>query len=84
MTNRLWSFVSDMNFDGSITVSDVGLWIGWLFFYPGDWIISMIVGTGFGNFFEFSYLDFGGLFSGFIGGAIYFILFILFIAATTD
>lgn len=31
-----WQFTRDMNCDGLFTISDVGLWIHWLFFLPGD------------------------------------------------
>ncbi|PSW06582.1 hypothetical protein [Photobacterium lipolyticum] len=39
---RDWSFVADMNYSGSVTVTDVGLWVQWLFFYPGDIVINMM------------------------------------------
>lgn len=39
---RDWSFVADMNYSGSVTVTDVGLWIQWLFFYPGDIVINIM------------------------------------------
>jgi len=63
---RMWSFASDMNFDGSVTISDIGLWVNWLFTYPGDWVILKLTHNGIGRFFEFSAADYGGVFSALI------------------
>jgi len=71
---RMWSFVSDMNFDGLITISDVFLWIQWLVFYPGDWLISKMIGTEFGVFLEVSSSNYGGVFSGFVALVIFIVL----------
>jgi len=40
---RQWAFILDMNRDGAVTISDVGLWMKWLFFYPGDFIHSALI-----------------------------------------
>jgi len=64
MTNtRLWEFSADMNLDGSVTISDIGLWVNWIFTYPGDWIILKLTHNNIGRFFEFSAADYGGVFS---------------------
>jgi len=60
---RQWDFVADMNFDGHVTISDVWLWVKWLYFYPGDLLLSIIIGTPFGRFFEVSPNNFGGFLS---------------------
>lgn len=65
---RQWAFVSDMNYSGSVTISDVWLWIEWLYFFPGDGAIYFLVNTGqsVGQFFEITYSDYGGILSGII------------------
>ena len=61
MTNtRLWEFSADMNLDGSVTISDIGLWVSWLLSYPGDWAILKLTHNPIGKFFEFSSADYGG------------------------
>ncbi len=65
--NEGWSFVADMNYDGAVTISDVWLWFNWLYFYPGDWLISKwFLGNPVGQFLEFTINDLGGFFSGVI------------------
>jgi type I restriction enzyme R subunit len=62
---RLWSFVADMNGDGNVTVSDVGLWAKWLFYYPGDIVVWVIGPTGVGKFLEMTPItSYGGSISG--------------------
>lgn len=34
-----WIFVADMNRDGFITISDLWLWVKWIFYAPGDCIL---------------------------------------------
>jgi len=41
----------------------VWLWVKWLYFYPGDLLLSIIIGTPFGRFFEVSPNNFGGFLS---------------------
>ena len=78
---RQWLFVSNMNGDGIFTISDVGAWIGWLFFYPGDLVIYGILSFGqLARFFEVTPAHYGGLFSFLFGLAIWPIpLLVLFI-----
>jgi hypothetical protein len=40
---RQWEFVSDMNRNGMVTVSDVWLWIKWAYFWPGDGLIWLAI-----------------------------------------
>jgi hypothetical protein len=49
-----WVFNSDMNHDGQITISDVGLWASWAFFAPGDAVLLgiMLKLPGMATFFE--------------------------------
>ena len=63
---RLWGFVADMNFDGSITVSDVWLWIKWFYFYPGDGLVYLLLNKtpSIAGFFEMTISSYGGVFSG--------------------
>ena len=66
---RQWAFVADMNGDGAITISDVWLWVKWLFFYPGDLLLAGLM-AGFpdvARFFEISTSSYEGFFSGVVG-----------------
>ena len=40
-TERSWGLKADMNGDGVTTISDVTAWAEWLYFYPGDYILSL-------------------------------------------
>lgn len=42
----------DMNLDGALTISDVLLWLKWLFWLPGDLAALALLGTPVGDFFE--------------------------------
>lgn len=55
-----------MNGDGAITISDVFLWVKWLYFYPGDYVIAYTGNTFLGIFLEFDGNSFGGIGSGVI------------------
>jgi len=71
---RQWAFIADMNHTGSITISDVWLWFKWLYFYPGDYIINLLIGTDMGRFLEVSYYSYGGILSGIISFIIWIIV----------
>lgn len=62
---RLWGFVADMNYDGSITISDVWLWVKWFYFYPGDGLIYLLLHKtpSIASFFEMTSSSYGGVFS---------------------
>lgn len=40
---RQWTFVADMTGNGTVTVSDFWLWIEWLYFWPGDGLIYLVM-----------------------------------------
>lgn len=65
---RQWTFIADMNYSGSITISDVWLWFKWLFFYPGDFFVYFLINNtpSIGHFFEITYSSYGGVFSGIV------------------
>lgn len=77
--SRIWNFVADMNHSGSVTISDVWLWVGWLFFYPGDFAVSLLISElpRVALFFEITYESYGGFLSGAISA--WFWLFIPFV-----
>jgi hypothetical protein len=54
--NERWRFAWDMNGDGVTTISDTLLWLKWLFFAPGDWVLLMIMqhAPNIGVYFEMS------------------------------
>jgi hypothetical protein len=49
-----WNIVSDMNGDGTVTISDAWLWFKWLFFAPGDFLLLLLMkyGTAIALFLE--------------------------------
>lgn len=63
---RQWPFIEDMNFDGTMTISDTFLWFKWLFFYPGDLFIKLIIDEfpEIASFFEVDYTNYVGMLSG--------------------
>lgn len=63
---RQWEFIADMNFDHAITVSDVWLWIKWLYFYPGDLVFLLLIDEfpAVSGFFEMGFWSYGNLYSG--------------------
>ncbi len=78
--------MANMNRDGIFTISDVGAWIGWLFFYPGDLVIYGILSIEqLARFFEVTPAHYGGLFSFLFGLAIWPIpLLVLFIGRVEE
>ena len=38
-----WFIARDMNCDGVFTISDVGLWLKWTFFLPGDGLLWAVM-----------------------------------------
>lgn len=59
---------ADMNYDGLVTISDIWLWIKWLFFLPGDSTIWLVTDRVYrlAIFLELSAADYGGWLSGFL------------------
>lgn len=64
--SRQWTFIADMDYSGSVTISDLGLWYKWLFFYPGDYFLSLMIDKTpkIVDFFEITVNDYGGFLSG--------------------
>jgi hypothetical protein len=60
---RLWQWRSDMNADGRVTLTDGVSWLGWLYYYPGDFAIDAIQNTKAGNYVGLTSADFGGALS---------------------
>src|SRR5262245_24471609 len=40
-----WRFVWDINGDGTVTISDVYLWLSWVFFAPGYLVLLLMMQT---------------------------------------
>lgn len=85
---RQWSFILDMNRDGAVTISDVLLWMKWLFFYPGDFLHSVLIAVvpGIARFLDLSPASYGGWGAGLVSAYVWFnalpILFLIAAAAT--
>lgn len=63
-----WAFQKDPNFDGLLTIADIGKWITQLFFLPGDSIIYFLIVEvpELARFLEINRLSFRGFISGVI------------------
>jgi hypothetical protein len=66
---------SDMNLDGIVTISDVGLWAKWLYFLPGDMAALVLLDTPVGDFFEISITSLEGIGSGALFFCFWFVVF---------
>lgn len=62
---EIWFIAYDMNCDGVFTISDVGLWLRWAFFLPGDGLLWLLfkIWPGLATFLELTISDYGGVFS---------------------
>lgn len=63
--------VADMNADGVVTISDVGLWMKWVFFWPGDTAVQLIGPTAVGRFLEITEASLGGWGTGILSLAVW-------------
>lgn len=63
------TLAEDMNRDGHFTISDVGLWIKYFFYLPGDFLVGQIVNKvpWFSQFFEINDTWCHGFLSGLFG-----------------
>ena len=69
-----WFIAPDMNCDGLVTISDVGLWLEWVFFLPGDGLIWFLMQLEpIATFLEMTSESYGGWGSGLISGAVWLI-----------
>ncbi len=66
-----------MNDDGVVTISDVWLWLHWLYFYPGDFVLASFEATPIGTFFEVTPSSFGGWASGVISAIVWIFVFFI-------
>lgn len=73
---RSWEFTADMNGDLAVTISDVWLWIKWLYFYPGDSLVATILKglPSVAAFFEMSESSYGGAFAGIVSIPLWFLM----------
>ncbi len=61
LMGRLWQFIWDMNQDGIVTFRDIPDWALWLFYYPGDLLVYLILSSPeTARFLEMSFYDYGG------------------------
>ncbi len=74
---RNWGFTWDMTGDGITTISDVGAWVEWLFFYPGDFIFSLVIDRRLGRFFEIDPTIYGGWLSGILSGLVWILVWLM-------
>jgi hypothetical protein len=49
-----------MTADLNVTITNVWLWLKWLFYVPGDFIVAMFLNTGPGALWDLSPASFGG------------------------
>ena len=76
---RQWKFVADMNRSETVTVSDVWLWIEWLYFWPGDGLIYLAITKApvLAKFFELSAGKFSGPLSLFLSFGLWIVAVVL-------
>lgn len=82
-----WQFIElakDMNGDGAITISDVGLWAKWVFGLAGDYVLILMMKwiPALAHFLEIGPALLGGWLSGTISALAWVILFTIVVAAT--
>jgi len=76
--------VGDMNGDGYFTISDIGLWVKYFFYLPGDFLVGIIVLNypRFSRFFEIDVSwchDFLSGLTGFVFWGLCFLMFVWFV-----
>lgn len=75
---RQWALVWDMNYDGVFSISDVWLWFKWLYFYPGDLVMYVILqAPKLATFLEMTSDSFFGVASGVISGFVWLLLYVV-------
>ena len=69
-----WHFITDINHDGYITITDVFGWLSWLFFLPGDSIIYFLIikYPNITRFFEIGFDNYRGFLSAILSIIFYF------------
>jgi len=75
---RQWAWIADMTGDGIVTISDIWAWVGWLFYYPGDFVIYyMLSHKDLAQFLELTPQHYGGAASALISFFAWGMLFVL-------
>jgi hypothetical protein len=82
MTSKVWEMLDrklqvrgDMSLDGVVTISDVWLWLQWLYFLPGDLAALVLLDSPVGNFFEITLSSLHGVGSGVLSFFFWFVVF---------
>lgn len=72
-TGCRWFIAKDMNCDGVFTISDVGLWLEWAFFLPGDGLLWAVMrgSPKMATFLEITPADYGGWSMGIISASLW-------------
>jgi hypothetical protein len=71
----LSKFVMDMNGDGAFTIRDVGRWLAWAFFLPGEALFNLMAAyPEFVRFFEISRGSCRGVLAGIISALLWVIV----------
>ncbi len=60
---RLWQWQADMSGDGQVTLADAAAWLGWLYYYPGDFLLASLHDTPAEYVLRDTPADFGSLLS---------------------
>lgn len=67
-----WFIAGDMNCDGLLTISDVGLWFKWAFFSPGDGLLWVVMQSPeVATFLELTPTVYSGWFSGIVSAIVW-------------
>ncbi len=65
---------ADANLDGVISISDLGEWLQWLYFLPGDLAVLALLYTPVGDFLEIAPGSMQGLGSGLLSFCVWYVL----------
>lgn len=73
----------DVNGDGLFTIGDVPVWLGHIFFLPGDWLIwaAMRYAAPVAQFLELDTDDYGGVLSGSLAGLVWLAILVVALVA---
>ena len=70
-----WFFAMDMNCDGVFSISDVAQWLLWIFFAPGDFLLSLLMKwPEAATFLELSPTAYSGWISGTVSAIVWLIM----------
>lgn len=76
MWNVRWIFEADMNADRVISISDVWLWMKWIYFAPGDFALLLLMSKAprLAMFLEIDVFSIFGWLSGMLSAAFFIIV----------